>query len=200
MGVIDSTLASEHCSDVGQPLGTASLRGVESESEVKTTTLFVAVAFCIFAIPAAHAQAKRITPAAAKNHVGEQAMVCGKVASARYARDSKGEPTFLNLDQPYPKQVFTIVIWGDDRAKFGEPELKYRDQKICVTGKITGFRGEPEIVANNPDNWKYRSKPRDTELTSAFHTPEPLPEPSPSRLPTINPKQKSAAPTRNTIG
>jgi hypothetical protein len=90
--------------------------------------LFAAVAFSIITIPAAHAQTKRITAAEAKDHVGERAVVCGKVISARYASKSKGEPTFLNLDQPHPKQAFTILIWGSDRPKFGEPESKYQDQ------------------------------------------------------------------------
>lgn len=119
---------------------------------MRTIRQLVTLALCIIGVASAHAQTtKRLTPNAAKDHIGEQAVVCGKVASTQYASKSKGEPTFLNLDQPYPKQVFTIVIWGDDRSRFGAPESKYRDQKVCVTGKITSFRGEPEIVANNPD-------------------------------------------------
>jgi len=96
------------------------------------------------------AQTKKITAAAAKNHIGERTTVCGKVVSARYADRSKSQPTFLNLDEPFPKQIFTIVIWGDDRSKFGEPEDKYSDKRICVTGKITSYRGGPEIVATDP--------------------------------------------------
>jgi hypothetical protein len=45
-------------------------------------------------------QSKKLTTAEAKDHVGEQATVCGKVASARYAATSRGKPTFLNLDKP----------------------------------------------------------------------------------------------------
>ncbi len=96
------------------------------------------------------AQTKKITAAEAKNHTGERTTVCGKVVSARYADRSKSQPTFLNLDEPFPKQIFTIVIWGDDRSKFGEPEDKYSDKRICVTGKITSYRGGPEIVATDP--------------------------------------------------
>jgi hypothetical protein len=33
---------------------------------------------------------------------------------------SRGKPTFIDLDKPYPSQDFTIVIWDDDRAKFGD--------------------------------------------------------------------------------
>src|SRR5208283_1415784 len=109
------------------------------------------LAFCVVTVPTVHAQTKKISAAEAKDHVGERATVCGKVASTRYASKSKGQPTFLNLDQPYPQKIFTVLIWGSDRSKFGEPESKYQDQNICVTGKITSFRGGPEIVASNPD-------------------------------------------------
>jgi hypothetical protein len=96
------------------------------------------------------AQSSKITPRQAKDHVGEVQTVCGKVVSTRHAATSKGEPTFLNLDEPYPKQIFTIVIWGSDRPKFGDPEKKYRDSQVCVTGKITSYRETPETTATEP--------------------------------------------------
>ena len=103
-----------------------------------TVLLFTSVAWT---------QTNKITAREAKDHVGEVQTVCGKVASTHFASGSKGQPTFLNLDEPYPKEVFTILIWGSDRAKFGTPETKYRDAKVCATGKITSYRGTPEIVA-----------------------------------------------------
>jgi hypothetical protein len=63
---------------------------------------------------------------------------------------TKGEPTFLNLDEPYPRQIFTILIWGSDRTKFGTPEARYRDAQFCVTGTITSYKGSPEVVASEP--------------------------------------------------
>jgi hypothetical protein len=96
-----------------------------------------------------YAQTGHLSAVEAKNHIGETATVCGRVASSRYADKSKGQPTFLNLDEPYPTEIFTILIWGDDRAKFGAPESKYRDANVCVTGKIASYRGSPEIVATD---------------------------------------------------
>jgi hypothetical protein len=96
------------------------------------------------------AQTNKITATEAKDHVGETRTVCGKVASTHFAAKSKGQPTFLNLDDRYPKEVFTILIWGSDRAKFGAPETKYRDARVCVTGKITSYRGKAEIMATEP--------------------------------------------------
>jgi hypothetical protein len=86
----------------------------------------------------------------ARNHVGEDATVCGVVASAHYAASSRGRPTFINLDQPYPNQIFTIVIWEEDRAKFGNPEERYNDKNICVTGTITLYRGAAETTVREP--------------------------------------------------
>ena len=95
-------------------------------------------------------QAKKLTTAEAKNHIGEQATVCGKVASGRYAASTRGKPTFLDLDKPYPGQLFTVLIWGENRAKFGAPEETYRNKNICVTGQIQSYHGEPEIIASDP--------------------------------------------------
>src|SRR5947199_8490791 len=85
-----------------------------------------------------------------KNHVGEKATVCGQVAGSHYAARSRGNPTFINLDQAYPNQIFTIVIWGSDRPKFGDPEDMYSGKHICVTGTITLYRGGAETTANEP--------------------------------------------------
>jgi hypothetical protein len=106
------------------------------------------LAICFLTIPCVHAQTKKITAAEAKDHIGDRATVCGRVASTHYAKNSKGEPTFLNLDEPYPKEIFTILIWGSDRGKFGTPESEYKALQVCVTGKITSYRGVPEIVAS----------------------------------------------------
>ena len=103
----------------------------------------------LFALNTA-AQTNTISAAEAKDHVGEVRTVCGKVASTHFAAKGKGQPTFLNLDTPYPKAVFTILIWGSNRAKFGTPETKYGDSTICVTGKITIYRGTADIIVTEP--------------------------------------------------
>lgn len=91
-----------------------------------------------------------IPAAEAAKHVGERATVCGVVASASYASRSKGQPTFLNLDKPYPHPIFTAVIWGEDRPKFDQPEVRLRDKRICTTGMITLYKDVPEIVLREP--------------------------------------------------
>jgi hypothetical protein len=53
-----------------------------------------------------------ITSQDAVKFICQQKTVCGTVASAHFAARSKGQPTFINLDKPYPNQIFTVLIWG----------------------------------------------------------------------------------------
>jgi hypothetical protein len=46
----------------------------------------------------------------AAQRTGQRATVCGVVASARFSQRSRGEPTFLNFDNPYPDQDFTVLL------------------------------------------------------------------------------------------
>lgn len=88
-----------------------------------------------------------LTPEEAKNHIGENATVCGVVAGTHYAENSHGAPTFVNLGAPYPKQPFTILIWGEDLSKFNPKPSSWEGKRVCATGTITSYQGRPEIVA-----------------------------------------------------
>jgi hypothetical protein len=104
------------------------------------------VSLLIVATPAFAAD---LSPEDAGQHVGETATVCGTVASAHYSPQSRGKPTFLDMGHAYPDEVFTAVIWGDDRSKFGDPE-SLAGQHVCVTGPISQYRGRPEVVLRDP--------------------------------------------------
>jgi len=118
---------------------------------IRRSSITLAAIYCIILMWTALAQAqKSIQAADAKDHIGERVTVCGQVASTHFAERSKGEPTFINLDKPYPHQIFTILIWGSDRTKFGDPERTYTGKHICVTGKIASYRGVAEIIAYEP--------------------------------------------------
>jgi len=108
--------------------------------------------------PATPAQAAdELTPAEARRHVGEHATVCGRVESARYLVDLPGRPTFLDLGKPYPAQIVTVVIRGQDRGKFGSPpEVQYRHRRICTTGEITSHEGMLQMVVEEPEKIELR--------------------------------------------
>jgi hypothetical protein len=101
------------------------------------------LAICIGSM-LAPVSAQSITAAEAAKHIGEIATVCGRVASETTATSSKGQPTFVNLDSAYPKQIFTALVWGEDRDKVGE--LPPEGAHMCVKGSISSYKGVPEIV------------------------------------------------------
>jgi micrococcal nuclease len=95
--------------------------------------------------------AGRLSALEAAAHIGEEATICGVVASATFAARSRRQPTFLNLDRPYPDHIFTVVIWGANRDAFSPPpEIAYRNRRICVTGLIKEYRGRPEMIVTSP--------------------------------------------------
>jgi len=92
-----------------------------------------------------------VTAREAAEHVGERVTVCGKVATVTFAERVRGRPTFINLDKPYPNQIFTAVIWGEDRGKFATPpEIAFQEKRICVTGTVKLYRRRPEIIVRDP--------------------------------------------------
>lgn len=91
--------------------------------------------------------ARTLSPSEASQHVGENATVCGVVAGVHTAMRSRGRPTFVNLDKPYPNQVFTILIWIEDLKNFSPAPSTWDGRRVCATGTISSYRGVPEIVA-----------------------------------------------------
>jgi len=96
------------------------------------------------------AGAADLRPEDAVRHIGETATVCGVVASAMFEANVPDQPTLLDLGEPSPHAIFTAVIYGDNRSKFGTPETSLRGKRICVTGQISDYQGKPEIVLTDP--------------------------------------------------
>ena len=120
----------------------------------KSKILILSILILTFAA-SAFAQ-ETVTPEDAAKFIGQQKTVCGTVASAHYATRSKGQPTFLNLNKPYPNQIFTVFIWGSDRGKFEKPPETLSGKEICVSGVIQSYKGSPEIIVKDPSQIKVK--------------------------------------------
>jgi hypothetical protein len=116
------------------------------------TRIFALVAFS--SSSSIIADAANISAADAIHFVGQIASVCGRVASAKYASDANGQPTFLNLDKPFPNHVFTAVIWGKDRGAFRYAPESLAGRHICVSGTVLLYREKAEIVVSAQDQLK----------------------------------------------
>ena len=93
--------------------------------------------------------AETLSTAQAHNHIGEDATVCGLVAGTKYAENVPGSPAFINLDMPYPRQVFTILVWGESRGNFPSPPEATKG-RICVSGTISDYNGVAQIIVTEP--------------------------------------------------
>jgi very-short-patch-repair endonuclease len=88
----------------------------------------------------------------AKNHVNHLVAVNGIVEEYRYMQNGRGAPTWINLGGRYPAtDRLTVVIWGDDRIKFGNALSEHLvGRKICVIGVVKMRDGTPQITLNWP--------------------------------------------------
>src|SRR5439155_25648570 len=114
---------------------------------MRRSTAGILIVFLGLVLQVGIAAQERISASEAAKYVGKNGTVCGQVASATDARRSRGRPTFLNLDRPYRNQIFTVLIWGDNRGKFPTPPEKADNRKkICGTGMIVSYRAQPQII------------------------------------------------------
>lgn len=76
-------------------------------------------------------------------HMGDSVQICLKV----YGIKSTEKITYINLGAAFPNAPVTVVILAKDSANFNNthPEL-LTDQEVCITGKLTEYKGKPQIV------------------------------------------------------
>ena len=92
-------------------------------------------------------QCQTITAAQAREHDGEAATVCGVAQNEHVAATTRGKPTFIDLDSSFPYQIFSILVWDQDRPNVGE--LPHTGAHVCVNGVINYYHGVPRIVVKN---------------------------------------------------
>jgi DNA/RNA endonuclease YhcR with UshA esterase domain len=85
-----------------------------------------------------------LTPAEAKAKVGEQVVVEGTIVKVHIRE--KG-PAMLNFDENW-KEGLSVAIFK--KEKFGDLKATYEGKKVRVSGKVTEYRGQPQIKVNDP--------------------------------------------------
>ncbi|MCC6180161.1 MAG: hypothetical protein IT305_33005 [Chloroflexi bacterium] len=141
---------------VGPTSGSAERSSVPAPSPAQPDALGVASsASAAAAANAADSEAVSLCGAGAilatraGQRAGKQATIAIPKVAASFQRDVRGQPTFLN-DAPYPHHVFSVVIWGRNRAAFQPPPESYQGRPLCVTGTVELYQQRPQIVAESP--------------------------------------------------
>lgn len=63
--------------------------------------------------------------------------------------------SLLNIGGKFPNEVITMVVFKNDKPKFErEPVNLFEEKRICVTCKVTLYKGKLHIVVNDPKQVK----------------------------------------------
>lgn len=87
----------------------------------------------------------------ASSKEGTTVSIIGKVVSTKFI--PKSQSTFMNLDQSFPNQIFSVNIWKNGRRNFSyKPEEELKGKYIVVTGKVElDKNGIPSINVNREE-------------------------------------------------
>lgn len=86
-----------------------------------------------------------ITTAKAKEYMDKEVCVLGKVVSFKLASEGKNT-NYINIDQPYPESVFTVVISNFYLEKLNIKIEDLKDKEIYIKGKITTYKNDPKQI------------------------------------------------------
>lgn len=92
-----------------------------------------------------------VSPLDAAEYNGKTVTVKGFVADI-YKSD---KVAYLNFVEKYPNNPFTAVIFERQFNDF--PDIgKYRGKDVEVTGRVSVYKGKPQIILNNPSQLKLK--------------------------------------------
>jgi len=103
--------------------------------------IFLAITFCFAALNLSYAQ-DTISTSQAKDFVGEFKYVKGNVAEVS---TTKSGMTYINFDNKHPDNIFSAVIFKDNKDAFDFAVLN-KCTIIVIYGKIELYKDKPQIV------------------------------------------------------
>jgi hypothetical protein len=85
---------------------------------------------------------KGISPAVVGNYIGKEVVVTGRVVSTFFAENESGSPTFLNIDQSFPNNTMTVVIFKNYLDSMRLNCLEFENKQIEISGKVSQYKDE----------------------------------------------------------
>ena len=88
---------------------------------------------------------KTVKPNSLKKYNKQYVRTCSVVVGV-YMSKGKGKPIFLNFGRSYPNQLFSAVIWKNNRGNFSyNPARKLLNKEVCIKGEVSLYKGKPSI-------------------------------------------------------
>ena len=89
----------------------------------------------------------------AKEHTGAEGTVVGVIVEVNKTE----KVVHLNFEKPYPAESFSAVVFSGKTNGFPEFDT-LKNKTVEVSGKITQYKGKPEIVLTNVSQLKILEK------------------------------------------
>lgn len=79
---------------------------------------------------------------------GKNITICAEVKGT-YVTKGEHKVTYLNFGEAYPNTTFTAVIFESALENFKYiPSEHLNHKNLCVTGKVSMYRGKPQIIVS----------------------------------------------------
>ena len=119
----------------------------------------ITLAFLTMLIPTLAIGAIKIESKDAAFYEGENVIACGEIKEV--SRFKRG--VYINLDNKYPKQSLTLIVWENDLKAFNDQHGSVNsliNKKVCGKGEVTTYKGRNQISLYNsysmqvePEKW-----------------------------------------------
>ena len=86
-----------------------------------------------------------ITTTKVKDYKDKEVCVIGKVVSFKLASEGKNT-NYINIDKPYPENVFTVVISNNYLEKLNIKIEDLKNKYIYIKGKISTYKNDPKQI------------------------------------------------------
>ncbi|MBP6236522.1 MAG: hypothetical protein KA536_10285 [Saprospiraceae bacterium] len=94
----------------------------------------------------------KVTIHNAGQFIDKEATICDKVSDV-FKPSGENKMIYINFGSKYPDHIFTAVIFTKDQPKFPyNPVEVLKYKQICITGKISEYKGKAQMVLYAPTN------------------------------------------------
>ena len=117
--------------------------------------LFITI-LLLFITSLAFSQADTITTAQAKDFIGKEVILTGKVVATRVINDRNGKQImFINLDAKHPENLVDVVIFNDVFEKMKLVEGEILNKTIKIKGKLSTYKEKPQMIIQSEESLSY---------------------------------------------
>ena len=90
-------------------------------------------------------QIKTIAADRIKDYNQKYIKTCSVVTGV-YTSKGRGKPSFVNFGRSYPNQIFSAVVWENNKKNFSyDLTTKLLNKKVCIKGEVEFYKGKPRI-------------------------------------------------------